>query len=642
MLFLDIIREGDELRVVIQNPGETICDKKKKVVRFDTIKEKCHTIFEKLNRSGQKGDDSHVAFDALKYMGVWLCNQLLTPEHKSELKDSRESHLMVRHDDNLVHIPWELLCLEDAFLCQRFSMGRIVHVQKKYLKNNRRPIIKPFKALILPCSSGNLSEPLLEAQSIIQKMDMKKNGNHKIINGSINSGYTPSKLQELFHTYDFIHFAGHAEYYPDDPGECGWILQDGIFKADDIQQMQGGAHMPFLVFSNACQSARTLEWETDIQDKSFGLANSFLLAGVKHYIGTSWEINDKSSRRFAEIFYTYLFSGRPIGESVRLARQVMIEEGTDTCWASYVLYGDPSKTYFDDADAVSEFQDAPEKSETNKIISTSFELHDSNPPRTRTPTPTPPNENESFDTSPLNPKNSSKWKIPAFAVLAVIVFGFSLLTYYKSGATPDDEWTTRPAHISVVYDKNSPYAEIEDMIAIAFEMEILSETRFKLVDRMTWEMSQAEHDIFKEEEAVFEVDLLPANIRLLVKANYADIDPMVQFRLIDNATTQLLFPFVKPFDDKESILSQRKILCRELLEKLVKQFPLRGKIAEIYDNNEIKLNIGADVGVQLDQRFRIIDNDTILKVVSISKDECKTVRIDGKSPFHKHMNVEAI
>ena len=82
-------------------------------------------------------------------------------------------------------------------------------------------------------------------------------------------------------------------------------------------------------------------------DEIFGLANAFLLAGVKHYVGTFWEISDEPSSHFALEFYKNLISDMTIGEAVRKSRLELIREyGEESIvWASYVLYGDPTFNY---------------------------------------------------------------------------------------------------------------------------------------------------------------------------------------------------------------------------------------------------------------------------------------------------------
>jgi tetratricopeptide (TPR) repeat protein len=164
-----------------------------------------------------------------------------------------------------------------------------------------------------------------------------------------SSDITADFISKKMRNFDLVHFAGHAEYHPENPGDSGWRLSDGVFSARDIMKLAGTAAMPAFVFSNACQSARTGEWriKEQFQDEIFGLANAFILAGVKHYVGTFWEILDEPSRRFALECYRYALSGTTVGEAVRQARLSLIQDyGEETIvWASYLLYGDPTFRY---------------------------------------------------------------------------------------------------------------------------------------------------------------------------------------------------------------------------------------------------------------------------------------------------------
>jgi hypothetical protein len=100
--------------------------------------------------------------------------------------------------------------------------------------------------------------------------------------------------------------------------------------------------MPMIVVGNACQSGHTTAWDGDTT-QVFGLANAFLTAGVRHYVGTQWEVVDGQSALFAAELYRHLTDGKAIGAAVRHARAAVVERAGETAlaWASYVLYGDP-------------------------------------------------------------------------------------------------------------------------------------------------------------------------------------------------------------------------------------------------------------------------------------------------------------
>jgi tetratricopeptide (TPR) repeat protein len=78
------------------------------------------------------------------------------------------------------------------------------------------------------------------------------------------------------------------------------------------------------------------------------MASAFLLAGVRHYIGSIRKIEDNASLVFAREFYTKLISGVSVGESLRLAKLKLIREyGLSSLhWVNYLLYGDPGFVFF--------------------------------------------------------------------------------------------------------------------------------------------------------------------------------------------------------------------------------------------------------------------------------------------------------
>ena len=148
--------------------------------------------------------------------------------------------------------------------------------------------------------------------------------------------------------YDIVHYAGHAKYDAQNPSESGWLLSDGMLKASEIAAMGGHQPMPALVFSNACQSGLSDEWSAhDQEQRIFGLANAFLLSGVQHYIGTFWEIADKTSSQFAMGLYAFIAEGEDIGTAFRKTRRALIDTGKEESlvWANYMLYGDPTREY---------------------------------------------------------------------------------------------------------------------------------------------------------------------------------------------------------------------------------------------------------------------------------------------------------
>jgi class 3 adenylate cyclase/tetratricopeptide (TPR) repeat protein len=364
LLQLEITREENNLKIGAyeQIAGETSTVRHYEEIpaSLDKIKSRCNEIVETLNNANRNGRLTREVLVRLREIGQVFSDELFTLDVKEKLAESKADHLILNLDDQLVNVPWELLHNGQKFLCQRFNMGRLVKTRQAILSSRRRLLARPLKMLILADPKGDLKAAYQEGIQIRDYMDRDKD----FINVSLRSDdITPDFIKEKIRNFDLVHFAGHADYNQQNPGESGWQLSNGMIKAREITKMAGTAAMPALIFSNACQSARTEEWgvKEGFQDEIFGLANAFILAGVKHYVGTFWEILDEPSSHFALEFYKNVLSGKTVGESTRLARLALINKyGEETIvWASYLLYGDPTSNYMEQVKET-EAQEEPE------------------------------------------------------------------------------------------------------------------------------------------------------------------------------------------------------------------------------------------------------------------------------------------
>jgi len=364
VLQLELIREGKHLKISAyeQAAGQvsTVRQYEEMPIPIDRIDKRCREMVETLNNVNRRGRLAHEVLIKLRELGQVLRDDLFTHEVKKRIKETRADHLILNLDDQLVHVPWELLHDGRQFLCQRFSMGRLVKTRQSIIDSRTRALARPFKMLILADPKGDLKGAYEEGIQIRDFMEKDRD----FINVVFKSdNITTNFIKEKIRNFDLVHFAGHAEYNPDNSGKSGWRLSDGVFKAWEISKLAGTAAMPALIFSNACQSARTENWriKAHFQNEIFGLANAFILAGVKHYVGTFWEILDEPSSRFALECYKQALSGVTVGEAIRQARLSLIQEyGEETiAWASYLLYGDPTYNYLGQV-ARAEIEEPPE------------------------------------------------------------------------------------------------------------------------------------------------------------------------------------------------------------------------------------------------------------------------------------------
>ncbi|MBU0993274.1 MAG: CHAT domain-containing protein [Proteobacteria bacterium] len=363
-LYLEAAREGDTLKIGISERLDSDLDpcidlyevKELSMEKLSHIEELCRETMNFLGSASGKQDINCRAGDSLKKMGEMLCDELLTSKIKETIDRSDASSLIIRMDDKMVQIPWELICLKGLFLCERFNLGRVVRTRQDITDIKTKHISYPINMWILANPGKDLSSADKEGELILKIADTLNPDDETLINASLDSSnVTPEKISSKIKNSDIVHFAGHAEYDAHHASQSGWKLSDGYFSPQTIDKMAGSSKMPAIVFSNACLSARTDEWKQG--HDSFGIVNAFLRAGVKYYVGTAWEIMDTPSTRFACEFYNQLFSGKSIGESVRLARiEIKSRYSNDYVgWAGYLLYGDPRYKVFDTVNETNTF-----------------------------------------------------------------------------------------------------------------------------------------------------------------------------------------------------------------------------------------------------------------------------------------------
>ena len=351
VLHLEVTRLQDLLKISayeqIAGEASTVRQYEEIPVPMGKIGARCQEIVETLNKANRKGRVSRDDLVRLRGIGQVFTDDLFPRAVKERIRETKAEHLILNLDDQLVQIPWELLSDGRQFLCQRFSMGRLVRTKQDVVRGSgSRALGRPLRMMVLADPKGDLHGAYSEGTQIRDHIDRETD----LVNVSLRSGsITPGYVREKLRNFDLVHFAGHCDYNRENPSGSGWRVTEGNFRAEDIMKMAGPGVMPALIFSNACQSARTEEWglEEYFHEEIFGLANAFVLAGVKHYIGTFWEILDEPSRSFALEFYKELLSGLNIGQAVQRARTALIEEyGEETIvWASYLLYGDPTYNY---------------------------------------------------------------------------------------------------------------------------------------------------------------------------------------------------------------------------------------------------------------------------------------------------------
>ncbi|MCP4349410.1 MAG: CHAT domain-containing protein [Desulfobacterales bacterium] len=665
-LCLEAIRVENLLRVGIRKPNDTLAYYEEKTVSIDRIEVRSHEIAEILNQITKQGFQQPDAMTRLRQTGTFLCDELLTSKITEYIISTDAEYMILKIDDRLVHIPWELIYIGDEFLCRRFNMGRTVNAHQSSFKTGARNISKPLNMWILSNPEGNLASADKEGKQICDIIDHNnmEQEDTVIYAGRVSrTGITRDKIRETIRNYDIVHYAGHAEHNMHNPGKSGWKTAQGNFTADDISEMVGGK-MPCFVFSNACQSARTGEWK----ENDFSLVNAFLRAGVMHYIGTFWKIMDEPGSRFALEFYKNMLAGRTVGESVRLSRQVLTDEhGQDSVdWASYVLYGDPTDRYIDFAEKTGE-------------ITHQVNHHSARDEKAGVKQRSGNGENASVNikSSEKNGELKKMGKVHTVIIgmlCAVLIIGASLLygpgsieqhrepdpeivkilyeqaekkqkrisQLYKElekSATvsgifeqPSDGWTSAPLFMAMNYDSQISFSHSakENLIAHTIQSRIIKKyPRIRILHRKS--LDKILEELIREKPEKLELQI--PQIILFLETDISESRSHVLMQLVSKKTGEVVDVFIETIDNREPVLAQGKKISENLVSKLAILYPLRGLISEVA-GKEITLNIGNEQGVRVNQVFKVADKEVTLKVVSVALKSCKA-RVEKGEPVLK-------
>ncbi|MFH0924779.1 MAG: CHAT domain-containing protein [bacterium] len=308
-------------------------------------------VIKLLNKINVLKDPDKHSLDELKKTCLFLYNELLNQEVKLRLQNTPYKALELIIDEQLVHIPWELLFDGQKFFCEQFSIGRQIKTKGDKIINHSNAVPQrfPLNMLIIANPTDDLDVAWKEGVKIYDEFQNMSDLVQIDLQSSdqVDLDFIKKNLWD----YDLVHYAGHAQYDPNQPDNSGWMLSDGRFKATDIIKMGSSKkEISKLVFSNACQSGFTEKWlkkkkTKDLQSQnSYGLVHAFLMAGIQYYIGTFCDVSDKYGAYMGIEFYRHLLEGNTIGESLRKARLSFQERFGETSlsWINYVLYGYPN------------------------------------------------------------------------------------------------------------------------------------------------------------------------------------------------------------------------------------------------------------------------------------------------------------
>ncbi|MCB1157965.1 MAG: CHAT domain-containing protein, partial [Leptospiraceae bacterium] len=274
----------------------------------------------------------------LKILGETFFLQFFPAQVAEKLRMTNQKYLHFNIDQGLSDIPWELLHNGECFLSDKFYIGKTV--KGAYRSNS--PIEKDkLRMLIIIDPTEDLEWAEKEGEELFKTLKSKISPSKLDISFIGGKQITKLKLLSLIKDKHIIHYSGHL-YFSDEPLENGWLLSNGkVLKAREIKNCGFSTD---LVFSNSCDSSKNVRYNNSHGIMNY-FAGSFLMSGIKCFIGTNWEIIDnQKTLDFTIRFYLSLLNDRSIGESLFTAKEYARRnyESWDLTWANYSLHGPPS------------------------------------------------------------------------------------------------------------------------------------------------------------------------------------------------------------------------------------------------------------------------------------------------------------
>lgn len=149
--------------------------------------------------------------------------------------------------------------------------------------------------------------------------------------------------------YQVIHFACHGLLDEHFPFRSALVLsreensgEDGFLQVREIYNLKMKAEMIVL---SACQTGRgKLEYGEGV----LGLPRIFFYTGAQSVLSSLWSIHDKSTSKFMNLFYEFLFQGYSKAQALRLTKLRMMKSrfSHPHYWAAFVLNGDFATSIF--------------------------------------------------------------------------------------------------------------------------------------------------------------------------------------------------------------------------------------------------------------------------------------------------------
>lgn len=572
------------------------------------------------------------AHTALQRLGTLLFSHLFPPATRERLIAAPPTDVILRLDDQLVHIPWELAFDGQEFLLTKFRIGRQVITQhQRSVVHSVGRLQDPtvLKMLIIVDPTETLPAAVEEAGQIC---DFLAAYDHLEVTIKSGMGLRKIDLLQDLNTYDLVHYAGHAVFDPQEPERSGWVLHDTVLTALELRRL---THPPLLVFANACQAGATARWEAETiyEGQVFGIGSAFLLAGTQHYIGTFCVIHDAHSAAFAADFYRHLLQGECLGVALAVARhQARQASGSSgLLWASYMHYGNPTvRLPLVTTHEAGGLDPRLEVGSTALAVLSNASSEEGTAPRKApgavgadeaSSAPEPPADPEEAATAPTDIPPATRhfggWKKLWFIVLGVCLGLTGVLGVFWLHQ-PEDAWTSRPLTIALLplQHKGTPASGVhaDELVETRLMQALQAGGRLKVVERALLDKVLAElglgtSDLVDPQAALRVGRLLAARFIATGSVKYIGAKMQLSIRIIETETTATPATEAETVENLEALDNVVQHVSRNLRQHIHHAYPLQGRITHITPQG-VLLNIGTQHGATPGLAMQVLQSAT--------------------------------
>jgi hypothetical protein len=298
-----------------------------------------------LERLGREFQSESLDAARVKALGKKLGALTLHPALARALLETRGQALSVVHDAASSRVPWETINLRgwcpalESGLSRRYATADLVPARFDAERRENHEL----GVLLIANPTGDLPGAEAERDRIAHTLGRNKRVR---LTEVVGDAATIARVTAEFESgrHDVIHYAGHAVFGDHQPGDGGLSLADGELTGTHLSAL---GRLPPLVVFNACESARLRRGPGRRRNgtqrsqgiaRNLSLAETLLRAGLAHYVGTHWPVEDSSATAFASVFYAELLRGSIGRALVKARRAVHARRSHD--WADYIHYGD--------------------------------------------------------------------------------------------------------------------------------------------------------------------------------------------------------------------------------------------------------------------------------------------------------------